>query len=249
VYQFVNRSGNIFHFFGMTDYQKANMFSEEISLLSGRLGTERDIIVGGGILCQGSVLVSKGHIVTEQAARGSIFVAPCDDDCQTKINEGIDKIREAIDDTIPQAAGKIDQAVFERTWYEEKRAGNERVMEIMGFSFRTDEDYKIQDFLLYEDRWQQLARLGGQTTEKWNERGVPNKVCEKTYPFPGKKWLVDEKAYKEQDLKIAKYESDGFIDKKRNEAPGLADEYKEPEFKKPEEPKKIDGNYPIVPRS
>ena len=121
---------------------------------------------------------------------------------------------------------------------------------IMGFSFRTDDDYTIKDFLLYEDRWQQLQRLGGKEGKKWTESGVPNKAGsgDKTYPFPGKKWLIDEQVYKEQDFKIAKKEGEGIIDKKRGEAPDLAEEYKTPKFAPPEKPKKIDGNYPIVPR-
>jgi hypothetical protein len=77
---------------------------------------------------------------------------------------------------------------------------------------------------------------------------VPSKVCEKTYPFPGKKWLIDTPAYKAQDMNIATFENDGIIDKRRGEAPNLATEYKEPKFKQPAEPKVIDGNYPIVPR-
>jgi hypothetical protein len=248
LFQFVNRDGRIYHFFGMTDYQKANMFSEELSLLAGRLGTERDIIAGGGLLCQGSVLVSKGHIVTEQASRGAIFVAPCDGECQDKINEGIDKIRQLIDDDIPQVAGKIDQQMLSQLWYGDKKPGNDRVLTIMEFSFRTDDDYNIEDFMLYEDRWQQLARIGNREPQKWKERSVKSQVCDATYPFPGKKWLVDEKAYKQQDFKIATYENGGIIDKRRNEAPGLADEYKNPEFKEPAEPKAIDDNYFIIPR-
>ena len=250
MYQFLEKGGKIFQFFGdNTNYQTANMFSENFTLLIGPVGTSKDFIAGGAILCRNSILVANGHIVTQQAAKGAIFVAPCDGECKAKVEEGIDKIAEAIEETIPEAGEKIDEMYLSETWYKEKRAGNDRVMEIMGFSFRTDDDYSIQDFLLYEDRWQQLARLAGATPKKWTESPVPNKVCEKTYPFPGKKWLIDEKAYKEQDLKIAKYEAGGIRDKKRNEAPDLADEYKEPEFKKPEEPKKIDGTYPIIPRS
>lgn len=248
MYQFLEKDGRVFQFFGDNqNYQTANMFSENFTLLIGPVGTSKDFVAGGAILCRNSVLVSNGHIVTSQAER-SPFVAPCTGECKTKVQEAIDKIAEAIEETIPEAGEKIDENYLEQTWYTEKRAGNDRVMEIMGFSFRTDEDYNIDDFLLYEDRWQQLARMGGEEPEKWTESAVPNKVCEKTYPFPGKKWLVDEKAYKAQELKIATFENGGIIDKKRGEAPALVDEYKKPEFKEPKEPKAIDGNYPIVPR-
>lgn len=246
VYQFLQRDGRMYHFFGQTDYQKANMFSEQLSLLAGRLGTERDIIAGGGILSQGSVLVAKGHIVTEAADNGAWLVAPCDGDCQAKVNEGIKTIRDLIDENIPRVGAQVDQAQLEMEWYEEKKAGNDRVMSIMEFSFRTDEDYKVKEFLLYEDRWQQMSRLTGGSPEKWTERPVKAKACEETWPFPGKKWLKDEPAYVEQDFKIVQV-SGGYKDKERNEAPGLATEYKQPEFKE-NDPKILNGNYPIIPR-
>lgn len=252
VYQFMEKSGKLFQFFGLeNNYRKTNLFSENFTLLCGPIGTEGSFIAGGGILCRSSILVANGHIVTEQAGRGSFFVAPLGDEGKKKVLEGIDKISNAITEDLPEAGEKIDEQYLNETWYKEKRAGNERVMEIMGFSFRTDDDYNIQDFLLYEDRWQQLARIGGKKQKTWTESGVLNRANtgEKTYPFPGKKWLVTEKAYKEQDLKIAKFEDGGMRDKKRGESPSLETEYKNPEFKPPEEPKKIDGNYPIVPRT
>lgn len=250
VYQFLEKNGKVFQFFGdNTNYQTANMFSENFTLLIGPVGTSKDFIAGGAILCRNSVLVSNGHIVTSQAAKGAIFVAPCDEDCTKQVDEGIDKIVEAIAETIPGAGEDIDEIYLSKTWYDEKRAGNERVMEIMGFSFRTDEDYNIKDFLLYEDRWQQLARIAGQEPQKWTETAVKSKICEKTYPFPGKKWLLDTPAYKVQDLKIATFENGGMIDKKRGDAPNLAAEYAAPTFARPAEPKIIDGNYPIIPRA
>lgn len=251
VYQFVEKSGKVFQFFGLeNNYRKTNLFSENFTLLCGPIGTEGSFIAGGGILCRNSILVANGHIVTEQADRGSIFVAPLGDEGKQKILEGIEKISNAISEDLPEAGEKIDEQYLTETWYNEKRAGNDRVMEIMGFSFRTDDDYNIKDFLLYEDRWQQLARIAGKSGQKWTENGVLDKAAtgEKTYPFPGKKWLVDEKAYKEQSLRIATYDGSGIIDKKRGKSPDLVPEYAQPEFKAPEEPKAIDGNYPIVPR-
>lgn len=249
IYQFVEKQGKIFQFFGTeNNYRKTNMFSETFTLLCGPIGTESHFIAGGGILCRNNILVTNGHIATEKAGRGAIFVAPCTGECKSKVEEGIDKISEAISETLPEAGEKIEEGYFEQTWYGEKRGGNERVMEIMGFSFRTDDDYNIPDFALYEDRWQQLARLAGEEPETWKETGVASKVCEKTYPFPGKKWLIDSPAYKTQDVKIATFENGGMIDKERGEAPNLVDEYAKPEFKEPAEPKVIDGNYPIIPR-
>ena len=246
-YQFLKQSGRHYQFFGLTDYQKANMFSENFTLLSGPLGTESHIIAGGGILAKDSVLVAKGHIITEAAAKGAIFVAPCDGDCQSQVNQAIDEIRKLIDDELPQTGAKIDQQLLEQLWYGDKKAGSARVMDTAEFSFRTDDDYGIEEFKLYEDRWQQMARIGGAEPEKWTEKPVTSKVGEPSWPFPGKKWLSDEPAYVEQELNIAEKQDAGLRDKDRGTAPDLADDYSAPEFKL-SEPKTLNGNYPIVPR-
>lgn len=58
------------------------------------------------------------------------------------------------------------------------------------FSFRTSEDYMSNDFVLYENRWQQMARESGQTLSTWKEKGVRvHSSC--TYPYPGlEAWAV-----------------------------------------------------------
>lgn len=249
LHNFLKETGRVFHFFGgqkVGGTNKANMFSQNFTLMCGPLGLDKDIILNGNVLCKGSVLVSKGHILTEAAAKGAIFVGPCDGDCQSQVNEAIDKIRQFIDDEIPSVGDQVDEGQVKTPWYEEKRAGNDRVMTIMEFSFRRDDDYKISDFMLYEDRWQQMGRLEGKIDERWEERKVIAKSCGETWPFPGKKWLISEPAFVEQDFKIVQIEG-GYIDKQRNPAPGLASEYKEPEFKS-NTPKILNGNYPIIPR-
>jgi hypothetical protein len=174
-YDFV-RSGR-FDFFGYPkgkeDWKtlKSNMFSRKVTLLCGPIGSDADLILDGHILAQGSALLTKGHIFTEYAARGLIFVAPCDGECQDEVNAVVDLIEEVITETIPEIADDpIHKQLFKEIWYKEKRAGNDRVMTIMEFSFRTDDDYKIKDFLLFEDRWQQLARIGQADPKKWEER-------------------------------------------------------------------------------
>lgn len=249
IYQFVEKSGKIFQFFGAeNNYRKTNMFGENMTLLCGPIGTESHFIAGGGILCRKSILVSDGHIITQAAAKGAIFVAPCDGECEDQINEGIDKISEAISETLPEAGEQIDEQYLTEMWYGEKKAGNDKTISQLEFSFRKDDDYSIPDFMLFEDRWQQLARMSGKEVEMWEEKPVSNKACTETYPFPGKKWLIDEPVFHAQDLSIAEFKDGGFIDKERGEAPDLADVYKKPEFKAPAEPKVINGNYPIIPR-
>lgn len=250
-YHYLEQTGSLFHFFGQDDEtQKANYFRKDFSLLSGRLATEKDLIVGGGILSDGTIIVAKGHIATEQAVRMSFpTVSPIKDDDAKKVQDAIKQIREAIDTDIPKAANDIRDTTIQVSWLDDKRAGNEDELIFMGFSFRTDDNYNIDSFELHEDRWQQMARLGKQEVEKWTENGIRLNVEPFiTYPFPGKKWLTEEKSYREQDLNIAEFSDGGFRDKARGSAPGLNDAYKQPEFKAPAEDKNIDSNYPIIPR-
>jgi hypothetical protein len=250
LYNFV-QSG-VLHFFGsgQEDWSttKANMFSRNFTLLCGPIGTDGSLLMDGSILARGSCLLTKGHIFTEIAARGFIFVAPCDGDCQGEVNAAIDLIVELINSIIPSIGDAVHAAQIKTPWYTDKKAGNTRVMTILEFSFRIDEDYKIPDFLLYEDRWQQMARIGGEIPKEWTERPVKADGCGlETYPFPGKNWLISEPAYKEQDFKIVQFQKGGYIDLERGKAPGLAGPYKNPEFKPPQD-KIINGNYIITPR-
>ena len=247
LFNYVERSGSVYHFFGKTDFQKANMFSETITLLAGTVGTEGTMIVGGGILSQNSILVKQGHILTEAAARGAWLVGPCDGDCQAQVGAGIETIRELIEDKIPQLGLQLDRTLLEMQFYGDKKPGNDKVIDIMEFSFRTDEQYAIPDFMLYEDRWQQMAEIARQNTKKWEETGVKSKICGMTYPFPGKKWLIDEQVYRQQELKIVEFQNGGLRDMDRGEAPGLADAYSQPKFGD-NSTLTINGNYPIIGR-
>lgn len=247
MFNYVGRGGSVYHFFGMTDYQKANMFSEQTTLLSGMVGTEKMLVVGGGILSDSSILVKQGHILTQAAARGSFFVGPCDGDCQSQVGEAINTIRNLIDDTLPQVGAQIDNSLLEMQFYGEKKPGNDRVIDIMEFSFRTDDQYAIPDFLLYEDRWQQMADIGEQTTKKWEEKGVKSQICDMTYPFPGKKWLIDEDAYVQQEFNIVEFHDGGFRDMDRGEAPELSGGYSQPKFAENSKTT-VNGNYPIIGR-
>lgn len=252
IYHYVDVSGGVYHFFGENQggfTSRANMFRENVTLLCGPVGTEGSVFVNGDVLCNGNggFFAANGHIFTRKAEQ-TPFVVPCAGECTQKVNEAVEFFADLINDEVPDIGDKINDTKLKELWYTDKRAGNDRVMTIMEFSFRKDDDYNIEDFMLYEDRWQQMARIGGSAPKQWTERPVPVKVCDETYPFPGKKWLQDQPAYKEQDLKIVQFQSGGYIDKERNPAPGLASEYRDPEFKKPQD-QIINGYYPIVPRT
>jgi hypothetical protein len=53
------------------------------------------------------------------------------------------------------------------------------------FSFRGVTEYATDDYVLFESRWQQLARVGGIDVNTWTEIPVND-----TYPYPGKERLL-----------------------------------------------------------
>ena len=249
IFHYVGQSGQIFHFFRSSAddvTQKANFFSKDFTLLCGPAGIDGDVIADGNVACRGNLIATEGHVFTERAREMNYFVAPCEGDCPGQVNQGIEKIEDYIESLLPAIADTIDSTYLEKLWYGEKKAGNARVMDIMEFSFRTDAQYKIPDFMLFEDRWQQMARLGGKIPERWTETGVKSKIAGETYPFPGKDWLTTQPAFSTQDFSIVEPAGGNLRDKRRNSGSGdLAESYKNPKFEN-STPTIINGNYPIV---
>jgi hypothetical protein len=251
LFNYVGRDGQILHFFraGADDEtKKANAFRSSATLLCGPVMTDRDIIAGGNMILDGSVLCANpnAHIFTGQAAKGLIFVAPCDGDCADAALPALDTVKNLIEKELPDIADQIDDQMLEQLWYQTGRPGNAETMDIMEFSFRTDEQYKIPDFLLFEDRWQQMARLTDDIPKRWTEKPVTNVSCGPTYPFPGKKWLESD-GFAMVDFNIITIAGGSIRDKDRGSQGTLAEEYRNPEFKEIQK-QKINGMYPIVGR-
>lgn len=244
ILNYVGEGGYVANFFGIAEAgnpQVAHIFESNYVLLSGVLGVENQIVAGSGLLCRDFV-VCDGPVV------GDSLVQPCDGECEKDINEACDQIQNYINNVLPNFARTFHRQYFETMWYDEKRAGNDTVMDIMQFSFRTDEQYKVPDFMLYEDRWQQMARIAGKIPDKWTEKPVKSKIAGETYPFPGKNKLVKDQAFSTQDLSIVEQAGGGLRDKRRGTPPPvvtLNGEYSEPKFLVPQL-QIINGTYPIV---
>ena len=249
VFHYVGQGGQIYHFFRDSaddDTQKANLFSKDFTLLCGPLGVDGAAIIGGGVFANGSFYTNKGHIFTQKAATGDIYVGPCTGECSGQVEEAMQKIRQYVDEVLPSTGDAVDESYLEGLWYDSRQPGNARVIDIMEFSFRNDDQYKVPDFMLFEDRWQQMARLTGKVPDRWTEKPVESKVGGQTYPFPGKTKLVDEPAFSTQDFNIVETAGDGLRDKRRNSgSSNLAAAYSSPQFKN-SPPQIINGAYPIV---
>lgn len=245
-FNYIGEDGQIIHFFRSSadsDTQKANYFSRTATLLAGPGYVDGAFLAGGTIIAKGSVIAGEGACV---ARDGAPFVAPCTGDCPGKVSEAIETMRQYADKIIPDIGDAVDETYLEGLWYDDKQPGNARVLDIMQFSFRNDDQYRVPDFMLYEDRWQQMARLSGKIPDTWTEKPVLSKVAGETYPFPGKAKLADEPTYVTQDFNIVEAAGGNLRDKKRNSGSGdLAGEYRNPQFKDSQK-KTINGTYPIV---
>lgn len=251
IYQFVGEGGAIYQFFrnqADDDTVQSNYFSKDFTLLTGPLGCDGTMLVdgidnGASFVARGHIISSEGHIITEEAARGSLFVWPCDGKCQKQVNKAVEQTRKYIEEVLPEAGEKIDDEYLKQLWYAPKRPGNNRVMDIMEFTFRTTPQYTTQNFEMWEDRWQQMARFCS-ATDVWVERPVPAKVCIESWPFPGKE-KFDEPIFMVQDLRRVN-QGCNLIDKDRlsNTGGNLAEEYRDPRFADPN-PQPL-NTYPIV---
>lgn len=237
----VTSSNNVYHYVKAAIYhgfgtgrpdekpEKSNYFAKNNTLVCGMFSAQKDIFASGNLLCNKNIISASKHILTRQAERRP-QVAPIDAEGESLIGGVISEVTALVATVIPDAV-KGNSQFNKITHFDALRIGDADVQEKLAFSFRTDEQYKVADFLLYEDRWQQLAELSGQTGKKWEETGVEAfSGCDMTYPFPGKKWLVDEQAYVMQEFNIAEFANGGIRDMDRGTAPGLNGAYSNPRF-------------------
>ena len=236
----------VFHGFGSgrpnAKPESSNFFSKDASLVCGIFAAEKDIFSEGNVICQENLMAFKGHVLTGLAASNP-FVAPASDG-PPSANESVSKVTEMVNTEIPEFA---DQSVTipKLFYYKDKQIGHKTTHKKMGFSFKADDDYKISEVLVYEDRWQQLAEISGKPKKTWEERPVEAFAgCDETYPYPGKA-VFEADTYVKQQLKIAQYKSGGIGDLDRGTAPGLSGPYKNPKYgtanKVP-----LNGSYVIV---
>lgn len=249
LFHYVGESGTVGHFFRASadsKTQKANYFTRDYTLLAGPLGLDGALFANGAIIGNGNVIAAKGAVLAEQ---GAPYVGPCDADCRARINETLDKVRQYADEIIPNMADSVDKTYLAGLWYDDKQPGNSDTIKKIEFSFRTDKQYSVPDFLLYEDRWQQLARLAGKVPARWKEKPVKTSAAGETYPFPGRQKLVEESAFVTQNFTIVESADGNLRDKRRNSGSGaVADAYATPRLAEPKkQPLNDDENgYPII---
>lgn len=239
--------GSVLQYFGQDeDWQVGYEFSADFCTIGAPLGVLGPAIINGDIINHGFITVVGGHIATEQAQAFALLVPPLQGQGLTDAYQAIADIQSRAQQTLPTLGQQVFNINPEGEYYSNNQIGNDITIEQAGFSFRTVEQYKSEAFVLYESRWQQMARLGQQQTPSWTEVGVTGEV-EETWPYPGRENFTGN-TFMQQDLNLYLFEEGGFVAKDRatSHQPINTDpQYANPQYAAPQATT-LNGNYPIV---
>jgi hypothetical protein len=90
------------------------------------------------------------------------------------------------------------QNIRQQIYKDKTQAGNDTFVKSLGFSCRTDAQYGIEDFVIFESRWQQLYDKHCTTLTYWDEPIVKSPNNKLTRPHPGHETWTGEKYGKNQ---------------------------------------------------
>ena len=237
--------GGVNWFFGTEgNIRKANEFSEEWATIASGLCIGDVALINGDILNRGWILTAAGHIATEFAEQSSFFVAPLTGDGLAETNEALDDCTDRADVRLPKYGETYYTAFLQTQFYDDDKPGNDDTIKFAEVSLRSIEQYRTTDFVLFEDRWQQLATLTGQTGAKWREKPVVCQADPETYPYPGKTNFTGNKFY-QQESKLVEASGTAVRSKSRGSDGELSAEYLNPEYG-PQTPVSLVDNYIII---
>ena len=247
---YVRSGGQIMQAFGLGPEEgltAANIFKKDMTMVKGPIYTDGPVVADGSaqgysFIGRGAIVTNQGHIATGEGGPAG----QCSGLCTETVNKGVNDIKYFINAYVPIELDKLETTAWQPLWYDENRPGNADTIRTLEFSFRTDDQYRVDGFELFEDRWQQLARLSEQELDTWEEKPVTTGKGIDTWPFPGRLKLSEEDVFVMQDFSIIENDGGALRDKDRRKGPReLADEYKTPSFGEPERSKIVD-NYKII---
>jgi len=220
-------NGGMFWHFNTNDDQvdgPTAMITESGAAIPGNLIVGASVIGGGPAVFDGGV-AAKGAFV---AVSGAPFVGELKDEQLEAVQATLDSGQDTIERQLPETVGQpfID-SLLKPMLYDVERPGHDDTIEKAQFSLRVQEDYKTEEFVLYEDRWQQLSRLAEQSLPKWRENTVLYRGRE-TFPYPGKEAFQAGDKYVQQTLTLFSAENGRSND--RGTQPELSDDYQTPKF-------------------
>lgn len=220
--------------------KSTNTFISSNSLLHGSLAVIGSVAVDGSLYTNDWIYVDTGHIATADAPRFNYLVPGITPD---SLQPYFDEIKAAERSVRQSLTNYYSQAIKEK-YLTEYHAGNDRVMSIVEFSFRTTEQYGTGGgvFRLYEDRWQQLARLSETKTTVWTESLLVSQG-QSSGPYPGYEVAAAEGSFRTLDLTMV--DAATGTAKHRGSAAETADYYTDPKYATPV-PGTLNNNYTVI---
>jgi hypothetical protein len=210
------------HFGSAGNVNQSNSFTETATVICAQTSVNGRLDVAGEISARGNIMAAGGTIITEGAQTDPIVI-PLEDPLLAEVYR---RTTEAQENSGPflTRTGEEYWLTLEENYYAEDKAGNDETITKAEFSLRQLADYRTQDFRVYEDRWQQLGRLSGDTTSRWTETPV---LCQgtPTYPYPGREKFETPTLF-QQDLTM--FDAARGRANDRGQQPDLNPEYATP---------------------
>jgi len=223
------------------EVEATSIFSQQGTLLPGQLFNDGAMTAAQSIITGASFVAAGGHIATS-ACNPQVSCLP--PDAVSKFRDFIEELQTIVTDEYPTIYENNYQRILEQLFYATDKPGNDDVIRNAEFSLRSIEQYGTENFKMWEDRWQQLARIGGGSSVKWIERPVESRPDPETYPWPGKENFQQSDKFFQQDFEM--FDPAQGRDKDRGKSPSLNGEYKEPKYAKPDGSTPLEEGYTVI---
>ena len=174
-----------------------------------------------GLFCEGNIAIIGGHIGSDANNLDVGYYQP-GSDAHNQVLEALSAWSQTFKDMVDRLDTAYATDIQER-WYPEKRGGHDAVIENAMYAPRNEQQLNTADFKLPEVYWAQLARLSGDTAQKWVEPVIEYQGVE-MMPHPGKQKWQEEETYYTVQLKL--HDAKTGLDQPRPELyedPELAD--------------------------
>lgn len=205
----------------------ANEYWRTSAMIGTPLAVNGKLKVNGCTLVNGWIAVINGHIGTGTASTYKCQVVQLDPNQTTTTNSIINQINTRAQTLTSTFSTEQADDAFS-TSIEWKNAE---------FSFRNKTQYNTNNFVLFESRWQQLARHFSSSVNTWTEKQV-TATPDNTYPFPGREPMTTDNNYREIDFNL--FDKITYKAKNRDDAAYLTPTYATPTSKA------INGNYKVI---
>lgn len=169
--RFLMNNGAAFDFWATDETVSAgNEYWQDGTIFNQPVLVNGQILADGCIIATGNLASTSGHVVTAlaQSSRGQVGQIVNTANYTQLFDYYQDRGATALPDIGNLELLILDERQFDYTLCDAT------------FSFRSQTDYRTSGYVLFESRWQQLARLSGTPVSTWAEEAVDG-----TYPYPG----------------------------------------------------------------